>query len=139
MLIFTLQKTVQYWNCRWFAQYAKTTHYANDPNGMRNIFINKSYMEPKLSVVLREKYQIFHVGYHRNRKGWVSEVFNIKMKNSVLMVSPLSGKILLMKYASGSGKTTRFSTSFLNLVFCVNLTFNGKLTHQIKNSWLKGQ
>ena len=51
----------------------------NDPDGMREIYMDNRYTAPELFVLLREKYQILACGTIRsNRKGWDSNIMNLK-------------------------------------------------------------
>jgi hypothetical protein len=47
----------------------------NDPDGMREIYMDNHCSSPSLFVLLREKYQILACGSIRSsRKGWDAEV-----------------------------------------------------------------
>jgi hypothetical protein len=51
----------------------------NDPDGMREIYMDNRYTAPELFVLLRERYQILACGTIRsNRKGWNSSIMNLK-------------------------------------------------------------
>jgi hypothetical protein len=50
----------------------------NDPNGMREIYMDNRYTAPELFVILREKYQILACSTIRpNRKGWDAKIMNL--------------------------------------------------------------
>eukprot|EP00956_Cyclotella_meneghiniana_P008474 scaffold11429_cov48-Cyclotella_meneghiniana.AAC.4 len=52
---------------------------ANDPDGMREIYMDNSYSAPTLFVLLREKYQILACGTIRtNRVGWNTRLMNVQ-------------------------------------------------------------
>ncbi len=51
----------------------------NDPDGMRELYMDNRYTAPELFVLLREKYQVLACGTIRsNRKGWDSNIMNLK-------------------------------------------------------------
>jgi hypothetical protein len=50
----------------------------NDPEGMREIYMDNRYTSPDLFVLLREKYKILACGTIRtNRKGWDPSIMNL--------------------------------------------------------------
>ena len=50
----------------------------NEPNGMREIYIDNRYSAPTLFILLREKYSILACGTVRsNQTGWNSQILNL--------------------------------------------------------------
>jgi len=70
----------------------------NDPDRMRELYMDNRYSSPSLFVVLREKYQILACGTIRsNRKRWDSKIMNLSKSlpqgSSLLKYDPMN-KIL---------------------------------------------
>jgi hypothetical protein len=50
----------------------------NDPEGMREMYMDNRYTSPHLFVLLQEKYKILACGTIRaNRKGWDPKIMNL--------------------------------------------------------------